>query len=222
MTSNRNVVFTNNEIYHVFNRSIAKEEIFIKQDHLNRILNLFKFYRYEQDIKYSEFAKLSIEAKQYYIDNHKTRKPLVDIYGFSIMPNHFHVLLRQILDNGIVKFTSNIQNGYAKFFNKITDRDGGLFKRPFKASHIDDDETFLHTLRYIHLNPVTSYIIEYKDLINSPWNSYSHYLNLQENDFVKKDLAIERVGNIKKFITFTVDQEDYQKKLAYIKSACLE
>ena len=162
MANNRNIVFANGEIYHILNRSIAKEEIFLKYNHLNRILNLFNFYRYPQDIKYSEFGKLSIEAKQLYIASHNDKKPLVEIYGFSIMSNHFHLLMKLISDNGIVKFTSNIQNGYAKYFNKITDRDGSLFKRPFRAAHIDDDETFLHVLRYIHLNPVTSFIIEFR------------------------------------------------------------
>lgn len=222
MSSNRNIVFADGEIYHILNMSIAKEEIFLTKNHLNRILNLFEFYRFPQDVKYSEFGKLSVKAKQYYIDSHKNKKPLIDIYGFSIMPNHWHILSKQMSENGIVKFASNIQNAYAKYFNKIADRDGSLFKRPFRAKHIDSDEMFLHILRYIHLNPVTSYIVEFKDLASFPWNSYSRYLKSEGNNFVNTDLAIRMLGSIEKFIKFTSDQENYQKKLAYIKSACLE
>ncbi|MCX6704612.1 MAG: transposase [Candidatus Woesebacteria bacterium] len=224
MANNRNVIFANNEIYHILNRSIAKEDIFIKENHLNRILNLIDFYRFPQSIKFSEFKKLSLEAKQLYIDSHKENSPLVEIYGFSIMPNHFHLLSKQLSDNGIFKFTSNIQNGYAKYFNKIMDRDGSLFKRPFRAKHIDNDDTFIHVLRYIHLNPVTAYLIEFKDLSNFQWNSFSHYLyqNKSTKSFVNTSFAIEMLGNVEKLIKFTADQEDHQKRLSYIKNISLE
>lgn len=223
MANNRNVIFANGEIYHILNRSIAQEEIFTKKNQLNRILNLLQFYRYLQNIKYSEFKKLSVDAKKNYIDNSKNEKPLVEIYSFSIMPNHFHLLLKQISDNGIVRFTSNFQNSYAKYFNKTTNRDGSLFKRPFRAVHIDNDETFLHVLRYIHLNPVTSFIVEFRDLASYPWNSYSHYLLSQEYSFIEKGVAIKMFEeNIDKFVEFTSNQEDYQKKLAGIKHFSLE
>ena len=222
MANNRNIVFANNEIYHILNRSIAKEDIFIKENHLNRMLGLIDFYRFPQNIKFSVFKKLSPEAKQLYIDNHKENSPQVEIYGFSIMPNHFHLQLKQLSDNGTLKFTSNIQNGYAKYFNKIMDRDGSLFKRPFRAKHIDNDETFLHVLRYIHLNPVTAYLIEYKDLSNFQWNSFSHYQSNSTKSFVNTSFAIKILGSVEKLIKFTADQEDYQKRLSYIKNVSLE
>lgn len=222
MANNRNVVFANNEIYHILNRSIAKEDIFLRENHLKRILNLIDFYRFPQSLKFSEYIKLSPKSKQLYIDNHKSNLPLVEIYGFSIMPNHFHIQLKQLSDDGILKFTSNIQNGYAKYFNKTTNRDGSLFKRPFRAKHIDSDEQFLHVLRYIHLNPVTSYLIEFKDLSNSRWNSFSHYQNTSIKSFVNTSFAINMLGSVEKLTEFTSDQEDYQKRLAYIKNVSLE
>jgi len=222
MANNRSVVFANNEIYHILNRSIAKEDIFLKENHLNRMLSLIDFYRFPQNIKFSEFKKLSPKAKQLYVDNHEGNLPLVEIYGFSLMPNHFHLQLKQLSDNGILKFTSNIQNGYAKYFNKTMDRDGSLFKRPFRAKHIDSDELFLHVLRYIHLNPVTAYLIKFKDLSNFRWNSFSHYQNYSTKSFVNTSFAINMLGDVEKLIKFTADQEDYQKRLAYIKNVSLE
>lgn len=218
----RRVKLLTNQIYHVFNRSIAKEEIFFNADHLKQILGLIEFYKYPESIKYSTYKRLSGPSKQNFSANIAESKPLIDIYAFAIMPTHFHFLIRQNVDKGITNFTSNIQNSYAKYFNEKETRDGSLFKKPFKAVNIANDNTFLHVLRYIHLNPVTASLIPFEKLQNYKANSYSAYINGEKNCLINTKPALGLLGSVSKFVNFTKNQSDYQKKLSYIKSLCLE
>jgi putative transposase len=91
------------------------------------------------------------------------------------MPNHFHFLVRQLKDNGISIFMSQVSNSYTKFFNTKNKRIGALFQGPFKAVHIQSDEQLIHTSRYIHLNPVVSNLT--KNIASYRWSSYCEYLD---------------------------------------------
>ena len=81
-------------------------------------------------------------------------------------------------------FLSNIQNSFAKNYNLINDRNGSLFEHNFKAKRIMNNEEFIHVSRYIHLNHVTSRIIEFDQLLTYEWTSLPCYLNENLNKFV--------------------------------------
>ena len=70
------------------------------------------------------------------------------------MPNHFHLLVRELEDGGISKFMQKITTGYTMYFNKRSDRNGALFQGRFKATHVADDRYLRYLISYIHLNPV--------------------------------------------------------------------
>src|SRR3989344_2506445 len=159
MSGKRKVVFAEGEVYHVFNRATANEQIFVKKKDLERALDLFSFYRFKQSLRFSFFKRLTDQEKDEHIKNLSNKAPIVDIYAYSLMPNHFHLLLRENSSKRVQTFLSNFQNSFAKFFNIKNNRFGTLFQRPFKAKHIDTDGELLHVSRYIHLNPVTAYII---------------------------------------------------------------
>ena len=95
----RNLVLTTSEIYHIFNRSIAKQNIFGSKYMLNKVLEIIDFYRFPQEIRLSKFNKLPKEKKQSYFENYRNKNPFVEIYAFAFMPNHFHFLLKQIHEN---------------------------------------------------------------------------------------------------------------------------
>ena len=139
------------------------------------------------------------------------------------MPNHYHILAKQISEKGISEFVRFIQESYAKYFNSKTQRFGSLFQSPFKAVRIENDEQLLHVSRYIHLNPLTSYvIIESKDLMNYPWNSYRDYVSNNNRGFVNTSLISSLIKKNDSFKKFTFNHLDYQRKLELIKHLVFE
>jgi len=218
----RRTVLAADEIYHVYNRSIAKEQIFLALRNLRRALEVIEFYQFTQEIRFSKFKNLPKDAKKSYLFDLKKKKPLVEIYAFALMPNHYHFLVRQTQEKGIVQFASNFQNSFAKYFNLKNERNGALFQNSFKAVHIEDDRQFIHVSRYIHLNPVTSYIIEFKDLSSYPGTSFGEYAGKGEGKIINTDFLSKMFSSRNSYVKFVNDQVDYQRKLAEIKNFLLE
>lgn len=218
----RRFVLANNEIYHVFNRSIARTEIFSSKNNLNKGFEIIDYYRFPQKLRLSKFKSLTSELKKQYLTLLDKTTHLVEIYAYAFMPNHYHFLLKQLQDKGISKFISNFQNSFAKVFNLKNDRNGALFQNAFKAKRIETDEQFIHVSRYIHLNPVTSYLIEFDKLLNYEWTSFPTYATEQEISFINTEFLLNMFVSKDQYIKFVSDQVDYQRKLALIKDLTLE
>ena len=217
----RKSVLATNEIYHIYNRSVAKESIFSTQIYLRKIIEITDYYRFRQVLRLSQYKNLAVEPKKSYLKSMRDNPRLVEIYAFAFMPNHYHFLLKQLVDNGITNFISNFQNSFAKYYNIKNDRNGSLFQNSFKGKRIESEEQFMHISRYIHLNPVTSYLIDFEDLKDYPWTSfriYYHGLDL----FVNTGLVLENFKRKESYNEFVADQVDYQRNLALLKDLVLE
>ena len=143
--------------------------------------------------------------------------------AFCLLPNHIHLLLKGLHQKGISNLMTNFQHSYAKYFNIKNKRTGSVFQSMFKAVRIETDEQLLHVVRYIHINPLTSYIIkESSDLENYLWSSYSDYLGKRQLDLVDSRIVFESFTSLDSFKKFTLDQVDYQRKLEEIKHLLLE
>lgn len=218
MPNRRKVVLAKGEIYHIFNRAIANQQVFVGRRELSRAINLVDYYRFPQTLSFSKYKTLPLEIKGQYTFKFRKSQPLIEIYSFSFMPTHYHFLIKQLSDKGTSIFASKFQNGFAKYFNKKNDRDGGLFRRPFKAKRVATDEEFTHVSRYIHLNPVTSYIIEPKELATYPWTSLPFYLhNRTKSDLISTKKLLDLFGSSEKYKRFVLNQADYQRTLDHIK-----
>ena len=223
----RKTVLATGEIYHVLNRGIAQAPIFLsKRDYL-RFLSLISFYRFfSPSLSYSHYERLPVEARKEFFEDMEKRHPkLVDIYAYCLMPNHFHLLLKQIFDKAISIMLSNLQNSYAKYFDLKNKRQGALFQSMFKAVLIETDEQFLHVSRYIHLNPNTAFLIEIEKLSSYTWSSFPEYLNARPTSFVTTREILDMLdgsNRCEKYRRFVFDQAEYQQKLGRIKHLCLE
>lgn len=227
MATNRKLVFANDEIYHIFNRGVEKRPTFTNKRELDRGVLTLDFYRYaDLSVKLSQFLTLPYDQKESLIKSmKKDSKKLVDIISYCLMPNHFHFLLRQKIEKGISIFISNFTNSYTRFFNTKHERIGPLFQGIFKAIRILSDEQLMHVSRYIHLNPVSSYIIEPTDLESYHWSSYPEYINLSANDICDKETVLDLFSSkdaAKKYKQFVLDQVDYARELEKIKHLIIE
>lgn len=227
MSGKRLQLLVTGEIYHVFNRSILYEEIFRSPKLLERSLNLLEYYRFPQTLRYSHLKRLPSELKEDYIKKMENSEPLVEIYASAFMTNHYHLLIKQLIEEGIRKFIANLQNSFAKYYNLLNNRHGPVFQGPFRAKRISTDNELLHVSRYVHLNPVTSFLIDIKQLKDYPWTSYPQYLSSESgrksgNVKINTDLILSLVGSRYKYEKFVVDQSDYQRKLHLVKHLVLE
>lgn len=207
------MILANNEVYHVYNRTVGDEEIFSKTKPVKRFLDSINYYQINQPQRYSR--RFSINPLITKVDGTK----LIELYAYAIMPNHFHLLLKQLNDGGIKKYMAIIQNSYAKYHNLRNQRKGSLFIKPYKAKRVENDKLFLHVSRYIHLNPVTSYLIDIKELEKSRLTSLPYYLNEKQsnNSIVNTQLLLSLSGSKENYLKFIQDREDYQKKLQIVK-----
>jgi putative transposase len=127
-----------------------------------------------------------VEKRQEYLESMRDSGRIVDIIAYSLMPNHFHLLLKQNKEKGVATYVANFVNAYTKYFNTKHERSGPLFQGVFKAVYVETDEQLVHLTRYIHLNPVASSLIAQEHLPTYQWSSYPAYLATTENDLVAK------------------------------------
>jgi len=219
----RKIVLATNEIYHVYNRGVEKRPIFvIRKDYL-RFIALANYYRFSNcPVKFSHFKELSMQERESILNRLENEsKKLVDIMAFCLMPNHVHFLLKQLLDNGISKFMAKITSGFSHYFNVRHERVGYLFQGNFGAVRIEDDEQFVHVSRYIHLNSVSSYLIEVEDLDNYEYSSFPEYIN-KKKGFCNTKEILSYFKNAQEYGKFVYDQADYARQLENIKHLTLE
>jgi len=214
----RKVILVNNEIYHVFNRSIEQKPIFTEKREWDRALLTLDYYRFSDVFtSLSQLLQLEIDKRNFFLSQLKQKgRKLVEIISYCLMPNHYHLLLKQIRDNGIKEFISNFSNSYTRYFNIKHNRIGPIFQGYFKSVRIEDTEQLIHVCRYIHINPVVSAFIGKNELAEYPYSSFVEYLG-KKNGFCDKEIILDYFSSIEKLKDFTFDQVDYGKKLERIK-----
>jgi len=197
--------FVNGEIYHIIQRGIAGQKTFLeKKDYLRYFFSLYKFNN--QKIVLGAFrvnrVRDVIPNKAPKLEGQ--RDLLIEILGFCLMPNHIHVLVRQVADNGVSLFFQKM-GGYSSYFNKKYERFGSLFQRPFKAVHIKNQDQLLIVITYIHLNPIDLIEPDWKtDGISNPqkvmeflesytWSSCPYYLGKENLSWLIDSLFLKKV-----------------------------
>ena len=220
----RKIPLINGEIYHIFNRGVNFQPIFRNKWDYNRALEVLKFYLVEKPaLRYGKFLLLPQKERKSILINLQKQVKLVDIICYCLMPNHFHLLIKQNKDNGISSFMRNFQISYTRYYNERSKRIGPLLQGQFKAVRMETEEQLLHVSRYIHLNPFSSFVVkQLKDSEVYPWSSYGEYLGQRTTEICQKSLIFSIIKFSGKYKEFVSDQADYQRKLDQIKHLTLD
>lgn len=221
----RDIPLVTNEVYHIINRGIASQPVFLTKRDYQRALDTFFYYQNQNPfLRYSFFLRLPNQQKAEILDRlQKENEFLIEIIAYCLMPNHVHFLLRQLKSNGLSIFMSNFSNSYTRYFNTKQKRIGPLLQGKFKAIRIETDEQLLHLSRYIHINPYSSFVVKnLTDLENYPYSSLPEYLNPQTFPRCNKEVVLAHFKNISAYKKFILDQVDYQRRLEEIKHLALE
>ncbi len=178
----RYISFAEGEFYHVYNRGVDKRIIF----------NTDADYRRFQELLYVANASTSValrNLKRNYdsVYTYKKSDSLVAIGAYCLMPNHFHILLTPLVENGVSLFMNKLTTGYSMYFNKKYERSGALFSGTFKAKHADGDEYLKYLYAYIHLNPQKLFKNKGNTLnvsIRYPYSSLGDYVNGEREESI--------------------------------------
>ncbi|MBL7150787.1 transposase [Candidatus Microgenomates bacterium] len=221
----RKIPLVAGQIYHVLNRGISSQPIFLTKKDYQRMMETILYYqRQGLSLSYTHFLRLSAKQKIEISERLRGKeKFLVEIIALCLMPNHFHLLLKQIQENGISTFMSNLTNSYTRYFNIKNERIGPLFQGKFKAVIIETDEQLIHVSRYIHLNPHSSFVIKnLQGLENYLYSSLPEYLGQSKTNFFQKEIVLDQFENLKSYKKFVFDQAEYQRHLEEIKHLLME
>ncbi len=119
------------------------------------------------------------------------------LVAYCLMPNHFHLLLRQNTSIPLSKLILKVCTSYSKYFNKKCERIGALFQDRFKTEHVGKNEYLLWLSSYIHLNPRIANLVK-KDL-DWRWSSYPEYMDHFSGDLCDKKIILEQFGDTKSY-----------------------
>ena len=171
------------EYYHVYNRGVGKKILFHSKPDYTRFLFLILYF--QSPITFPQVGRYVDEfVKHPMLDNMQEiiNKRSVEVVSFCIMPNHFHLTLKEEKEGGIALYMQRILNAYAKYYNTKYENSGHVFQGAYKLVHIDNEGQLRHLSAYIHKNPRE--ISEWRDKYEEyPWSSYQDFI--EDNRFGK-------------------------------------
>lgn len=186
-------IYYENAFYHVYNRGVEKRNIFLNRDDHLAFLHLLK-----TALSPEQGATLPRNRRKKFHDK-------IDLMAYCLMPNHYHLLLRQKTISGLTEFIRSVSTSYSMYFNKKYLRVGSLFQGIFKATDIRDENYLLWVSRYIHRNP--------PDFQTYPFSSYDDYLGRRKTDWLNTNLLLEffeskRIGRQKNYQKFVDNSKE--------------
>jgi REP element-mobilizing transposase RayT len=175
----REDILENDRFYHLFNRGINSQKIFLNNEN------------------YSFFLR---KVEKYLLD-------YFEIYSYCLMPNHFHFIVRTRKNDDLIgenfnkkglhssdvifsKAIGRLISSYTQAFNKVYLRTGALFESPFKRIKIEDENYLKNLIIYIHQNPDN--YIDYK------FSSYRSIISSSETK-IKRREVLELFSDVENF-----------------------
>ena len=214
----RKIKFTNGEYYHIYNRAVADSLLFREDEDykiFKRGLRDFNNKSYYEERAF--VARKDIKELSSFLEG---LEKMVTINAYNLLPNHYHLILQQLTDDGISKFLHKIGHSYTNFINKKYNRPGRLFQGAYKAIHIDNDDYLLWLSAYINGN---SQIHKIADVEDYPWTSYGYFLGERPDDLVaSKDIILDHfseaqgsnsVVEYKKFVKMVIEESRNKKDI---------
>ena len=178
---NRRVPFESGEVYHIYNRGAHKSDIFRNAGDYERFQVLLLLCNQSSPVhlenlltKYKGPSFIKMFLNEVPVQSEK----LVEILAYSLMPNHFHLILKERMDGGITRFMRKMCTAYSMAHNAKHGHSGTLFQGRFKSNHVDSDRYFNWLVQYVHLNAV--------DLVEKKWKEVGISNKTQVTNFLKE------------------------------------
>lgn len=193
-------LYIENSYYHLYNRGVEKRIIF--QDNQDYRVFLSYLKTYLSPLKGAK-EKPTGRPRQRPLNNYHQQ---ITLLSYCLMPNHFHLLLKQKPTEGIERFMRSLGTRYVQYFNKRYERVGPLFQDTYKAVLVETDNQLLHLSRYIHLQGI---------LLGS-YSSYADYLGKRKTEWLQPEEILSffktaQRTSLKDILSYESFVEDYQQ-----------
>jgi len=222
----RTVPFINNEFYHVIFRGIDGKTIFTDDNEYYRMIHDIFEFNDKKNAKSSYRKDFAISKEKKKIAEREPRDFLVKVHAFCLMPNHVHLILEQLKDDGISKYMHKLCGGYSQFFNVKHKRKGYLFQGRFKSVYVNSDEQFNFLFVYVHTNPIAIICPNWKEkgienseteiikfIENYKWSSYRDYLKSDNFPSLTQREYFLDIQSKEKWQEFVADWIKYKKEI---------
>lgn len=206
--------FEEGGIYHIMNRGVDGRQIFLKNQDYSRFTIGLEFFNHPDSLDLWSIIDRGVGGSDpptplgERLGRYRERKSslLTEILAFALMPNHFHLILREIKKGGISFFMKKM-GGYAGYFNKQYNRLGSLLQSRYKAVPVKSDRQLGVVFSYVHTNPVELVEPGWKQLhVKNPerameylrsyqWSSYGDYVGVPRfPSITKRDFFLNFLG----------------------------
>lgn len=195
-------------VYHVYNRGVEKRDIFLEPKDYSMFLHYLKAFLQppdpdaEREGVLPRVTQLSLQRSALY---HR-----VELLAFCLMPNHFHLMLRQRDERGMAELMQRLGNAYVEYFNKKQKRVGSLFQGRYKAVQVDVGAHFLLVTRYIHRNPLEMVAARgIASLFDYPYSSYPDYLGIRHTKWVHSEVILDYFPRVKETLPGDITYREF-------------
>lgn len=158
--SKRIVIFSQGNIYHLYNRGAKRQPIFRTKE--NYLFLMRRMRQYTMDFS-------------------------ISVIAYCLMPNHFHFVFRQNTQHSISDCMHRIFNSYSKAFNKRYNLSGTLFEERFKAKLVDLNEYLVHLCRYVHRNPLEARLVD--EVSEWEYSNYLEWIGKRSGEMVDFEIV---------------------------------
>jgi len=205
------------EYYHIYCRTMFGLPEFKNYDDASKLVQCFLLANSTESARAFDYFRKS--------DNVSWKKAVeiawrgdkfVDVVSYAVMPEHYHLLVKELKEGGITSFIRRNNTSIAKYINTKKERKGSLFESSFKAKHVNSNEYLLHLSLYIHLNPLDfidskdwrmgslkNWPMKKKRLLNYPWSSLKAFLYDYEDLVLSgTDIVLDQFKDRKEYENF--------------------
>lgn len=185
--------YLENSYYHLYNRGVEKRLIFLDEQDYSVFLSYLKEYLLPKNT--TQLYDTISNPNSSWREKDKANKLLrmnnffgkITLLSYCLMPNHFHLLVKQASANSIDVFMNSLATRYTMFFNKKYKRVGALYQAQYKAVIVSSDEQLLHLSRYFHFQSLASQGNALRSWKAQQPSSYPEYLWKRKTEWVKPE-----------------------------------
>jgi len=209
----RNINISIDEFYHLYNRGNDKRDIFLSENDYLRFQVLLYLCNNIKSIHLGDYKNLSTKK----LFNLPREETIIDIGAYCLMPNHFHLLIKEKIEGGTSLFMQKLSTAYTMYFNKKYKKTGSLFGGRYKAKHLNSNQYLKYQFSYIHLNPISIIDGGWKEKRLTDFRKARNFLNGYDyssfKDYIGKNGEAGIILNKEVFPTYFANQAEFSKMI---------